>query len=175
MTYTDVKQLLFTINSVYPNFKVEDPEKTVLAWLSFLEDQQAGLIGAALKVYVASNRSGFAPSVGQLIQGAQELRDKDSNALSAGEAWTLVYKAICRSGDNSQEEYDKLPPEIQKAVGSPGQLRAWALDDQFNEGVASSNFRRAYDTVLERKRNDALIPADVRRALAQQTAARLEG
>ena len=149
MTKDETRILLATINSIYPNFKVDDPEQTVNAWHLFLDDQPTVLINAALKVYVASNRSGFAPSVGQLIQGAQELREKDSTVLSAGEAWGIVYKAICRSGDNSQEEFDKLPPEIQKAVGSPGQLRAWALDDQFNEGVASSNFRRAYAVVLE--------------------------
>ena len=175
MTDTEVRVLLATINSIYPSFKVDDIEHTVKAWYLFLSDQPKDIINAALRVYVTCNKSGFAPSVGQLIQGVQELREKDSTALSAGEAWGIVYKAICRSGDNSQEEYDKLPPEIQKAVGSPGQLRAWALDDQFNEGVASSNFRRAYAVVLERKRNDALIPADVKRVIAQQMAARLEG
>ena len=175
MTIQEVKKLLFAINAAFPNYKPQNPEETALIWADLLGDQDANNIFAAFKVYTRTDKSGFAPSVGQLIQGAQELREKDSTALSAGEAWGIVYKAICRSGDNSQEEYNKLPPEIQKAVGSPGQLRAWALDDQFNEGVASSNFRRAYAVVLERKRNDALIPADVKRALEQQTAARLEG
>lgn len=175
MTIQEVKKLLFAINAAFPNYKPQNPEETALIWADLLGDQDANNIFAAFKVYTRTDKSGFAPSVGQLIQGAKDLQDKTSNELSASEAWGIVYKAICRSGDNAQEEFDKLPPEVQKAVGLPGQLRAWAMDDQFNEGVASSNFRRAYTTVLERKRNDALIPADVKRALEQQTAARLEG
>ena len=175
MTIQEVKKLLFAINAAFPNYKPQNPEETALIWADLLGDQDANNIFAAFKVYTRTDKSGFAPSVGQLIQGAKDLQDKTSNELSASEAWGIVYKAICRSGDNAQEEYDKLPPEVQKAVGSPGQLRSWAMDDHFNEGVASSWFRRAYETILERKRNDALIPADVKRALEQQTAARLEG
>lgn len=169
MNIQEVRKLLFAINSAYPNYKPQNPEETASVWADLLGDQDANSIFAAFKVYARSDQSGFAPSPGQLIHGAMNLRHKDDGILTSSEAWALVYRAIRRSGDNSKEEFEALPPEVQKAVGSPGQLRAWALDDQFNEGVASSNFRRAYDTVLERKRNDALIPADVRRALAQQT------
>lgn len=175
MTIQDVKKLLFAINAAFPNYKPQNPEETALIWADLLGDQDANKIFAAFKVYTRTDKSGFAPSVGQLIQGVRDLQERTSNEPSASEAWSMVYKALCRSGDNAQEEFDKLPPEVQKAVGSPGQLRSWAFDNQFNEGVASSNFRRAYAVVLERKRKDALIPADVKRALAQQTAARLEG
>ena len=175
MTIQEVKKLLFAINAAFPNYKPQNPEETAAVWADLLEDQDANKIFAAFKVYTRTDKSGFAPSVGQLIQGVRDLQERTSNEPSVSEAWGIVYKAICRSGDNAQEEFDKLPPEVQKAVGSPGQLRAWAMDDQFNEGVASSWFRRAYETILERKRNDALIPADVKRVIAQQMAARLEG
>lgn len=74
--------------------------------------------------------------------------------ISAQEAWALVYKAMCNSNYNSVAEFEKLPEMVQKAVGSPDNLRSQAGDGNFNLGVAQSNFIRAYNTLLERKEND---------------------
>lgn len=163
MTKDDIRKLLYTINSIYPTFKVENPEQTINIWFEFMGDQDPIAIGASLKNYVRTSKSDFAPSIGQLIQGAYDLKHEDE--LSAGEAWSMVYKAICRANYYAEEEFDKFPLEVKKAVGSPAQLRAWASDPQFNEGVASSNFRRAYATACERKKADALISPDVKRLI----------
>ena len=74
--------------------------------------------------------------------------------MSAQEAWALVYKAICNSAYNSAHEFDKLPELVKKAVGSADNLRNHAIDSDFNLGVAQSNFIKAYNTILERKKND---------------------
>ena len=159
MTKDDIRKLLYLINSIYPNFKVENPEQTINIWMEFLGDQNPNAIAASLKAYVRTDTSGFAPSIGKLIQGAYEIKNR--NELSAGEAWSMVYRALCNSSYNAAAEFGKLPPVVQKAVGSPDQLRAWAVDDHFNESVASSNFRRAYENAKEQKRMQALVPKDV--------------
>lgn len=41
------------------------------------------------------------------------------------------------------------------AVDSPGQLRQWALDENYNEQVASSNFMRTYRAVKESSVNNS--------------------
>lgn len=173
MTDADIRRLLFTINSIYPNFKVENPEQMVNIWLEFLGDQNATAIGASLKNYVRNDTSGFAPSIGQLVQGAYEMRNRDE--LSAGEAWSMVYKALCRSNYYADEEFAKFPDEVKTAVGSPAQLRAWAADPAFNEGVASSNFRRAYETACTRKRHEATMSPDVRAMLETMDLKRIGG
>ena len=172
MTKDEVRKLLYMINSIYPNFKVENPEETINVWMEFLEDQNSGAIGASLKQYVRNNTTGFAPSIGQLIQGAYDLQNRDE--LSPAEAWNMVYKALCRSTYHAEQEFEKFPEEVKLAVGSPSQLRAWAGDSQFNEAVASSNFRRAYATACERKRTDALMPPSVRKFLQSNAFGRLE-
>lgn len=161
MTETDIRKLLFTINSVYPTFKCDDPERIVKVWYEFLGDQDAIAIGMSLKNYIRTSKSDFAPSIGQLIQGAYDLQNR--NELNAGDAWSLVIKAIRRSTYYAEEEFKKLPPLVQKAVGSPWQLRAWASDSGFNESVASSNFRKTYATVCERSKADALMSPDIKR------------
>ena len=161
MTREEVKKLLMTVEAIYPHFKIDDAKVTLDAWEMVLEDQDAGLIYAALKHYARTNTSGYAPGAGQLIQTAYDLRNKGTE-LSPSEAWSMVYKAICRAGYYAEEDFDKFPEEVKRAVGSPSQLRAWGLDSDFNEGVASSNFRKAYSTVCDRRKSDALMAPETR-------------
>ena len=171
MTETDIRKLLFTINSVYPTFKVENPEQMVKIWFEFLGDQDPIAIGMSLKNYIRTSKSDFAPSIGQLIQGAYDLKNKDE--LNAADAWNLVIKAIRRSTYYAEDEFKKLPVPVQKAVGSPWQLRAWASDSGFNEGVASSNFRRAYATICERQKQEALMSPDIKQFIESSMDVRL--
>lgn len=173
MTEQDIRKLLGMINSIFPTFKVENPEQTVKIWTEFLSDQDAASIGASLKNYVRTDTSGFAPSIGQLIQGAYSLQNHEE--LSAAEAWSKVYKAICNSAYHSEEEFNKLPEVVQQAVGSANQLRAWATDDEFNESVTSALFRKSYATACERKKTDALMPPDVRMFIENTKIKEIEG
>lgn len=166
MTRGEVKRLLMTMQAIYPHYKIEDPKITLDAWESLLEDQNSNLIFAALKHYARTDKSGYAPGAGTLIQTAYELATASQGQLSPSEAWSMVYKAICRGNYHAEEDFEKFPEEIKKAVGSHMQLKAWASDPKFNEGVASSNFRSAYETVCERKKQDALMPPEVRTLIA---------
>ena len=74
--------------------------------------------------------------------------------LSAEKAWSMVYKAICNSTYNSVKEFEKLPDIVQQAVGSADNLRGFAIDNNFNLGVAQSNFIRAFNTLQKRRDND---------------------
>ena len=167
MTQDDIRKLLFTINAAYPNFKVADPEKMIAAWEDLMEDQDPIAIGMALKHFIRTDKSGFAPSVGQLIQGAYSL-EHDDEELTPAEAWDMVYKALCRSNYYAEEEFEKLPNAVKRAVGSPAQLRAWAGDPEFNEGVASSNFRRTFTAVQEHNKERALMSDEAKQWLQQQ-------
>lgn len=162
MTREDTKRLLMTVEAIYPNYKIKDTKITLDAWSEILSDQDERFIFAALKNYSRTDTTGFAPSVGQLVQGAYELRTRNVKQLTPGEAWSMVYKALCRATYYAEDEFAKFPEEVKAAVGSPAQLRAWASDSTFNEGVASSNFRKAYSTVCEHKKQDALMPPEIR-------------
>ena len=63
--------------------------------------------------------------------------------------------------------FQKLPPLIQKAVGSPGQLRAWATDEDYNSQVASSNFMRAYRSEAAQQTEYDRLPDDLKNRIAQ--------
>ena len=68
----------------------------------------------------------------------------------------------------SQKEFDALPPVVQKCVGSPGQLKEWAmLDEDVVASVVASNFQRSYRARAAQAKEFLALPADVRKAMQQ--------
>ena len=121
----------------------------------------------ALKAYILSDTSGFAPNIGQLVAKIRLLTKPQE--LSEMEAWSLVSKAIRNSGYNSVEEFAKLPPLVQKAVGTPDNLRNWAVSDYRTiESVIQSNFLRTYGTVVKRESEINCMPNEIK-ALIDKT------
>lgn len=161
----ETKQILMRIQSTFPNWKPQSDLRFVVeTWHEYLSDYDYEQVKAALKAYVMTDSSGFAPSVGQLI----EILDRLGNVgdLSEIEAWSLVSKALRRSLYYADEEYDKLPEVIKKAVGSSRELYDWATTDiKTVENVIASNFMRTYKQELARARELRKIPANVRALL----------
>lgn len=160
MTRDETKQIVFLVSKTFPNFLKTDDAKeisaTVNAWYLFLEEYNYNDIALALKAYVATSGSAFAPSVSQLIEMLS--KPQEMAQMSEGEAWAIVHNAICNSAYNSEAEFKALPSEIQKAVGSASQLHAWAIDSDFNATVVMSNFQRAYKTVVQRQKEYNRLP-----------------
>ena len=144
----------------YPNYKPNNISETVDVWQMMLSEYTYEQISVALKAYILSDTSGFAPSIGQLVGKIQAITKPEE--LNEMEAWALVSKAIRNSGYNSVEEFAKLPPLVQKAVGLPDQLMTWALDENYNEQVVSSNFMRCYRTELARHEELSKMPAEIK-------------
>lgn len=178
MTRDETKELLMTINAVYPNFKVK-PEQmtfTINAWHTVLEEYPAEMVNAALQVYIKTDNGGFAPSVSQIIGAMQNVRHQEE--LTEGEAWLMVKKAMNGSAWYAQENFDKLPELVQKAVGSPTVLRQWAMTDSDEVNtVIMSNFQRAYKAELSRKEfTDSISPklADIIKGISEKVSPRIE-
>ena len=78
------------------------------------------------------------------------------------EAWALVNKALRNGYYGAEEEYAKLPPLVQKAVGTPMNLRNWSQSDiKSTESVVMSQFISAYKTECKRAVEKAVIPQSV--------------
>lgn len=172
MTRNEVQDLLAMIQGAYPNFNPANKSATVGAWTMALEDFDRNQIALAFKSYMRTNISGFAPTPGQLIELIQTVAHTQLGEI---EAWTMVSKAIRNSTYNSESEFDKLPPLVQKALGSAAQLRIWAMDEGYNESVNSSNFMRSYRAVIEREKQMAKMPAEIKDLIQQTQALGIEG
>lgn len=160
MTREEIQDFLAMIQATYPNFNPPSKTAAVNAWTLALEEYEEKAVHTAFKLYMQTNTSGFAPVPGQIIEKIHAMSQPQE--LNEMEAWSLVSRAIRNSGYNSVEEFAKLPPLVQKAVGLPSQLRTWALDENYNEEVVSSNFIKCYRNELARQRELQKMPQNVR-------------
>lgn len=173
MTREETKKIIMVMAASYPNYKPLDISMTVDAWQMMLEEYSYNEIALALKAYITSDNSGFAPSIGQLIEKLHIITDPQE--MSELEAWGLVYKAICNSGYNAESEFAKLPEACQRAVGNPANLREWAMMDiDTVQSVEQSHFIRNYRTILSRMKEEAKMPQEVRTLIAENRPERIE-
>lgn len=136
MTHDGVKRVMMVLTTVYPNFHPADMARTISVWEALFKGYDDGSVAKAVETYIRGDRQGFAPTPGQIIgamDGTTEL-----------EAWGLVAKALRNGLYNAEEEFAKLPERVRDAVGSPGQLREWAMMDTDGTMVAQSNFIKSY-------------------------------
>lgn len=163
MTREEIKKIMMIISATYPNFKPADMSLTIDAWSAVLKGYEYAHIQAALHAYILSDTSGFAPAPGQLIDKICIKSDAEVTELRA---WALVSKAISRSTYYAQEEFGKLPEEIQKTIGSYEILQQWAgMEIEVVQSVIQSNFIKNYRIVLGQIRERGKLHPDLQKLI----------
>lgn len=158
-----IRQILTLLQSEYPqSFSAMDARTMALKvelWEREFGADNPNLVYAAIRTYMRTPER-FAPSIGQV----REIM----NSLTAGEelpeqtAWAMV-SAACRNGlYGYKTEFEKLPPDVQTAVGAPEQIKAWAMmDSDTVESVVASNFMRNFKANKAREKARAALPPEM--------------
>lgn len=153
----------------YPNYKPNNLSETVDVWNMMLNNYSYEQVSVALKAYINSDISGFAPSIGQLIGKIQTISQPQE--LDGMTAWGLVSKALRNGTYGAVEEFNKLPPLVKQAVGMPDNLKNWATSDyQTIETVIQSNFLRTYETVVKRVNEINRMPDNIKSLIKKANA-----
>lgn len=160
MNEKEAKKILAVMLATFPNYNPSDVDAVAKIWADMLSEYSYQQVDKALKSYILSNNSGFAPNIGQLVEKIHTTTTP--KGLNEMEAWALVRKALS-NGQEAEKEFSKLPKIVQKAVGTPYQLRLWATDENFNEGVISTFFMQTYRTELSRHKEIQKMPTEVRK------------
>lgn len=169
MTREQVGKLLMTIQAYYPNYNPPDKEITLNAWYIMLAEYPEELVLQALRACIATNTSGFAPDVGQIMSKIQTISQPQE--LDGMTAWGLVSKALRNGTYGAVEEFNKLPPLVRQAVGMPDNLKNWATSDyQTIETVIQSNFLRTYETVVKRANEINRMPDNIKSLIEKTNA-----
>lgn len=160
--------IMGTLKAAYPSYyrgmSRKDADGVVELWEKMFADDDMELVTAAVKALIATDDKGFPPHIGAVKAKMRQITTPGQ--MSALEAWELVYKAIKRSGYNSKEEFEKLPPAIQRLVGAPSQLKDWALMDAGTvQSVISSNFQKSYQARAKQETEYQALPSDIKQMI----------
>lgn len=161
VTRDETIELLMMVQAAFPNYKPQDKTVAVNTWFLMLSDYPHQKVQMALKAYIATDTSGFAPSIGQIIDKIQMINSHaEQNEM---EAWSLVSKALRNGNYKSREEFEKLPDLVKEAVGSPENIHNWAQADiKSIESVIQSNFIKSYRLVVNRQKEMQKLPKEIK-------------
>lgn len=165
MTDIEAIKILAVLKAAYPasynRLPDDEAEAIVNLWAEMFTDEPYEVVGAAVKSFIAGDKSGFPPSIGQIKDSIQKITQPET--LSEGEAVARILQAIRNSTYNARAEFEKLPPILRKMVGSPAQLREWAVSGgQAVNTVIASNLQRSYRVVQERQREYDALPESIK-------------
>lgn len=157
LTKDEFKVLIKAMKAVYaqPTFIPDDDAAKV--WYNLLMDLPYNILQNAVQKHMMS--SPYPPTIADIRTAAAEFRVKEyDEQRTEMEAWSMVSRAIGRSGYYSEEEFAKLPHLVQKAVGNAGNLKEWALTptDTVNS-VIQSHFVRNYRSAVQRAKDDVKL------------------
>ena len=168
MTREDTIKILSVLRGAYPAFyrdiTKQEAESTIALWESMFDEEPYELVGAAVKAFISGDGKGFPPSIGQIKERIRLITQPEE--MTEQEAWSLVSKALRNSTYGSEEEFAKLPPEVQAVVHDPGQLRQWAIgpaDDV--ETVIASNFMRSFRAKQKASKEYLALPTSVKQLM----------
>lgn len=161
VTRDETIELLMMVQAAFQNYKPQDKTVAVNTWFLMLADYPYQQVQMALKAYITTDTSGFAPSIGQIIDKMQMInRPAEQNEM---EAWSLVSKALRNGNYKSREEFEKLPDLVKEAVGSPENIHNWAQADiKSVESVIQSNFIKSYRLVVNKQKEMQKLPKEIK-------------
>lgn len=167
MDREETKKLLMVIQASYPNFNPPDKAVAVDTWHMMLEEYDYARVQQALKMFILSDTSGFAPSIGQLVARMRQTAEGDD--IGEIQAWGIISRAIQNSGYHAKEEFDKLPPLLQRVVYSPANLKEWALMDADTvNSVIQSHVVRSYRATAKAAQEEAKLPPKFKATIKAQ-------
>ena len=165
MDRSQTMKILSVLKAAYPhafqNMSKSDAEEMLNLWNTMFTNEPYEEVNAAIASLISTRAVGYSPTIGEVKDQIYKLHHRAD--IDENSAWVLVSKA-CRNGSyHSREEFEKLPPDVKRVVGSPEQLKAWAaMDADVVESVVASNFKKAFRISIERKQEVEKLPAQIR-------------
>lgn len=154
MDRTETAKLLGYLKATYINSfsKMDETEKEamIMVWANHFKNDNFNHVMMAVEKLCQTSK--FVPTVADIKEemfSVSNVKQKDT-----GEAWELALRnASCDPG-RAKENYDKLPCNIQKALGSSSVLVeiGWMNNEQVS--YARNSFEKKYEIILERERKD---------------------
>lgn len=152
MNIIETGTVMDLIQTAYPAWKA--PKQATVLWAQCFVNDPVNVVLTAVKTFIARDTKGFAPAIGQIRAIISQIAPKEEE-MTELEAWARIRKAISNGLYGAYKEFAALPPILQKVVGDPEQLTAWAMLTEGLDTVVASNVMRTYRMLLERERTRA--------------------
>lgn len=169
MTRVETLQILSLLRASYPAFysKFGKPELEGIAnlWTEMFEHDDFNIVKYALKELI-STHSGYPPDIAALKNKIKELCSTATGEPTDEELWLMLKKAVSNGIYGAKQEFEKLPPVLQRYCGTPATLTEYAYidSDTFNT-VNHGQFLKQIKIIKEREEYAAKLPCEVKKLI----------
>ena len=172
MTFLEAVQCVAILSMNYPDTMkgMPDDERNAYIhnWHSFFQNDTQEEVLAAIRRIIASGTERFAPNIGMIREQIRKNREPAGTDMTEMEAWSLVKRALRNGSYGYRDEYAKLPPIIQRCLGSENTIREWAAQDVTElDTVTASNFMRSYRYRMQNEHEWDRLPEAMRDAIGR--------
>ena len=162
MEREDVIKILNILKTAYPSSykdmtKVE-AENTINLWLDMFQHENVQLVLAATKNLI--NTFKWTPTIADIKEEMYKITNREEE--TSVDVWNKIRKAIRNSAYNSYDEFQKLPDKAKRFVGSPNQLKEWAISENFIESVVKGQFLKQYEILEKRQKEEKMMLPEVK-------------
>jgi hypothetical protein len=164
MTREETQAILKVLKAGYPNFykdlKKQEADEIIDLWSTMFANEQPQIVVEAVKSLMCTLK--FPPTIADVKTKIHDITQPER--LTELEAWQIVRGAI--SYYSATDNFARLPPIIQKCVGSPNQLREWAvMESDVVDSVIQSNFMRSFKAKQAQEIERAMLPESTRQLI----------
>lgn len=156
MTRDETQQILRILKINYPQsfarYTDEETFEFLDLWAEAFKNDPVGLVIKAVKSIIYTDDRDFAPNIAQVKK--QMFKFSGVSQKDVGEAWAIALRNCSCNPQIAKENYDKLPANIQKALGSHNRLIEIGWMDNDSVSFARKDFEKSYEVVLEREREN---------------------
>lgn len=172
MTREETIQLIGIITMAYPNFDKFRDERhirsMVSVWADMFAEDDGHIVAMAIKQHISTSK--WPPSIAEIRELMVGIRYPD--IIPPDEAWAAVSKLLYTEGEHCSDDIHRLLPKpIAEAVEAVGYSQLYALrvaharGHSGKAGLDRVAFLQAYEAKIERLKQQAMLPAALRRGI----------
>lgn len=163
MEYRDAVKLLAMLRAY--NYKFDGEAQAVAnAWQQALYDCPYKLAEAAVIQFARNDRGGYSkyPKPGDILEQIEMM----TGATTAVDLWNVLRKKIGGNPSRAREDFESLPDEIRRYVGSPQAFRELGnMPTETLDSVYKGQFLREIPMLQKSRETQERLPAEMRQAL----------
>lgn len=160
LTRAEISELMAFIAEEHPKFlDTPNPEHRLDLWEEAFKNMPYDLVDFAVKRTLIE--SPYAPRLSDVAQRIKEIVRPEGDSAVA--AWNALRKAVSRASVVTREEFETLPPEVQRFCGSLNGLRSLGmLNEDIFSSVTRGQFMKVYDGMRRSRETMELMPPKLR-------------
>lgn len=166
MNRQEFGSLIAVVRGVYLDEKFLSDSGAAEIWYSVLKDLDFAEVKVAVTKLAITSR--WTPTIADIMAQIKLLRETVADSNGDTELWDLVVKASKNSTYGAVEEFNKLPRECQRFLGSPTVLKDFGqIDPSTLQTVVKGQFLKTIKAIKNHTEYSEGLPMEVKQAIEE--------